>query len=196
MTIAFTPDPRATLDSVARHAGTLLPYYGFIRSRLRESQPVQAWHVISTGAPNGHDYLAFDGDNGGINDALAPPRISMLAGEMSRLNSGYTSAIESALIVVDTNAIMGKSLGTLADHFAMLALAQARVTSGCRQMPTIANLMKPDCAADWRSDAMTGNDIAMLTGLYLTPDDNLQRVQKARIIGNMRKTLEAQATEK
>jgi len=196
VTVAFTPDPRATLESVASTASILVPYYGFIRSRLRETQPIQAWHVTSTGAPNGHEVLDFDGENGGLNDALAPPRISMMAGQMSRLNSGYTTAIEAVLVVVDTNAIMGKSLGTLADHFAMLALAQSRVTSSCKDVATIANLMNPECSAEVRPDAMTGNDIAMLTGLYQTPDDTLQRVQKARIIGNMRKALEAQATGK
>jgi len=196
VTIAFTPDVRATLESVASRANYLLPYYGYIRSRLKESQPVQAWYVTSTRAPNGRAYLDYDGLNGGMNDALTPPRFGMLAGEMSRLNSGYTTAIESVLIVVDVNAIMGRSLGTLADHFAMLALAQARVTRGCKEVPTIANLMKPDCDPAYQADAITNLDLAMLTGLYHTPDDSMQRVQKARVIGTMRKTLEAQASGK
>jgi len=196
VTIAFTTDPAATLESIAKVRPTLLPYYGFIRSGLKESKPIQAWYGIVVGGPNGMSYLEYDTQNGGMNDALEPPRFGFLSGEMSRLNSGLTTAIASVVIVVDTNAIIGKSLGTLADHFALLALAQARDTHGCKDVSTIANLMLADCDPASRPDAITNTDLAMLTGLYKTPDETGQRIQKARIIGNMRRTLETQATGK
>ncbi len=55
--------------------------------------------------------------------------------------------------------------------------------------------MKKDCAAGLQPAAITNNDLALLTGLYKTPDDFTGRLQRQRIIGNMRKSLEAQAKQ-
>jgi hypothetical protein len=44
-----------------------------------------------------------------------------------------------------------------------------------------------------KSDSLTNVDLALLTGLYQTPEKP-EMIQKQRIIGAMRRTLEAQAT--
>ena len=85
------------------------------------------------------------------------------------------------------------SLATLADHFALLSLVQARALPVCRSIETIANLMRNDCATGLQPASITNNDLALLTGLYRTPDADMGRLQRQRIIGNMRQTLEAQA---
>ncbi len=165
----------------------LLPGLGQIRSRTKEAQPVQAWYATLI---RGHDYwkLEYDGfeqEPQGVNPW-----------EMTRLNSGIETQIGAATIVVQTNAIMGKSLASLADHFALLALAQGRASDTCKPVQTIANLLRSDCDPAYRAQEMTAGDIALLSGLYQTPDDAMQRIQKIRIMGNMRKTLEAQTTGK
>jgi hypothetical protein len=193
VTIAVTPAPAATLASVHAARRALLPNYGFIAAELKQSQPVQAWYGVSVRGTSGREELLFDGFNDGIPDER---RFGAMSGELSRINTGLSTALQTVLIVADTKALMGKSLGTLADHFAMLALAQMRDTEQCKDVPTIANLMNPNCTADFRPDAITGNDLALLTAMYQTPDQEMQKMQRARIIGNMRRTLETQVTGK
>jgi len=85
------------------------------------------------------------------------------------------------MIVVDTNIVTGKKLGTLADYFALLALSQTRDTARCKTVPSIANLLFADCDALLRADAITETDLAMLTALYQTSDASLQKLQRQRI---------------
>jgi hypothetical protein len=193
VTIAVTPDPAATLASVHAARRALLPNYGFIAAELKQSQPVQAWYGVSVRGTSGREELLFDGFNDGIPDER---RFGAMSGELSRLNTGLSTALQTVLIVADTKALMGKSLGTLADHFAMLALAQARDTRRCKDVATIANLMNQNCTADYRPEAITGNDLALLSAIYQTPDLAMQKMQRQRIIGNMRRSLESQATGK
>jgi hypothetical protein len=163
----------------------LLPNYDFIAARVKQSQPIQAWYGISLQGASGREALQYDGFN--------EERPQLIIREFSRLNSGVSTALQTVMIVVDTSAIMGKTLGTLADHFAVIALAQGRATRHCKKVPTIANLMQEDCDATYRPDAITANDLALLTGLYKTPDNTMQRLQRVRIIGNMRKALEGRS---
>lgn len=182
VTIAFTTDPAATLKSIHDARPGLLPNYDFIAARVKQSQSIQAWYGISLQGASGREELQYDGFN--------EERPQLIIREFSRLNSGVSTALQTVMIVVDTSAIMGKTLGTLADHFAVMALAQGRATRRCKTVPTIANLMHEDCDATYRPGAITANDLALLTGLYKTPDNTMQRLQRVRIIGNMRKALE------
>jgi hypothetical protein len=63
-------------------------------------------------------------------------------------------------------------------------------------VPNVANLMYRDCDAAWQPDAITETDLALLRGLYQTPDNALQKLQRQRIMGAMRRSLEAHAKEK
>jgi hypothetical protein len=185
VTIVFTPDPIATLESVAKARPFLVPGLNFLRSRVRQAQPIQAWYNTIVTNDKGTRILEYDG--------YTDDPIWSSSASISRIQSGLTTEMASVIMTVDTKAIMGMSLGTLADHFALLSLAQARALSGCREIETIANLMKKDCAAGLQPASITNNDLALLTGLYKTPDDYTGRLQRQRIIGNMRKALEGQA---
>lgn len=185
--IAFTDSPRETLDSIARVRPWLTPNLGLIRSRVKESQPIQAWYAIMVRDAIGYR-LEYDGYS------YEPPSFSPW--QNTHLHSGLETQIAAATIVVENKAILGMNLGTLADHFALLALAQGRDTDKCKPVQTIANLMRSDCAPDHQAQELTVGDMALLTGLYATPDDRMQRLQKIRIIGNMTRTLEAQTTSK
>ena len=185
VTIAFTTDPLATLESISRVRPWLVPGLNFIRNSVRQSQPIQAWYNTYVTNDNGFKILEYDG--------YTDEPLWSSSASISRIQSGLTTEMASVIMTVDTNAIMGLSLGTLADHFALLSLAQARALRGCREIETIANLMKKDCAPDLQPAAITNNDLALLTGLYKTPDADMGRLQRQRIIGNMRQSLEAQA---
>lgn len=184
-TIVFTADPMATLESIAKVRAWLVPGLGMIRSRVREAQPIQAWYNTMVVNDNGRRFLEYDG--------YTDEPVWGSSDRISRIESGVTTEMASVLMVVDTKAIMGMSLATLADHFALMSLAQARALRGCRDIETIANLLKKDCAPGLQPANITNNDIALLTGLYKTPDADMGRLQRQRIIGNMRKSLEDQA---
>jgi hypothetical protein len=185
VTIAFTTDPMATLESIAKRRAWLVPGLGMIRSRVREAQPIQAWYNTLVTHDNGRKFLEYDG--------YSDDPVWGSSDRISRIQSGVTTEMASVIITVDTKAIMGMSLATLADHFALLSLVQARALPVCRSIETIANLMRNDCATGLQPASITNNDLALLTGLYKTPDADMGRLQRQRIIGNMRQTLEAQA---
>jgi hypothetical protein len=109
----------------------------------------------------------------------------------SRLNSGMTTRMSAVIILVDTKAIMGMELGTLADHFALLSLAEARQGRNCKEVESIANLMAKDCDPALAAKAITRNDIRMLTALYQVPDDRLQGLEQVRIQARIRRQIEA-----
>jgi len=109
----------------------------------------------------------------------------------TRLSTGITPEMGAVLVIVDTKAVMGRSLGSLADYLALVALSQAPATGRCQDAPSIANLMV-DCAADVKTANLSNVDLALLTGLYEAPLKP-EMIQRARIIGAMRRTLEAQA---
>jgi len=185
VTVAFTANVKATLDSIYKAVPDLLVDYGFMRNRLKQSQPIQAWYGISARAADGRSYRQL-GDSG---DPLAngPPVVHVA--DMNRLNTGISTAIELEVVVVDTNAVMGKSLRTVADYLALLTLAQARDTAHCKDVPSIANLMFADCDPAYRPESITAADIAMLSGLYQTQDETLQVLQRQHIVGAMSRAL-------
>jgi hypothetical protein len=202
VTIVFTPDPQATLDSIARAKNYLVPWAGMIRSRLRESQPIQAWYstvvrgsdgrrFLEYGAPDGRRFLQYDND---YDDDWRMSRV--FGGAMTRINTGVETEIGTVTVLVDTKAIMGRSLGSLADHFALISLSQARVSRGCFGVDTIANLVHEGCDGAVAAEAITLGDLALLTGIYKTPDDRMQNLHAQRIIGNMREVLEAQLRDR
>jgi hypothetical protein len=184
VTIIFTTDPQATLQSIAQVRPWLVPGLGLSRSRVREEQPIQAWYTTLIRGSGGWipQYSGYDEE---------PNTVSI--DRMSHLHSGIETQIGAVTVVVRTDAVMGLDLGALADHFALISLAEARYTSACKEIETIANLLHKNCDQALIPKTITPGDIALLTGLYKTPDDSMQRVQKARIIGNMRKTLEAES---
>ena len=186
VTIVFTADPKATLESIARVKNYLVPWAGMYRSRWREAQPIQAWYSTVVRGPDGRRFLEYDG----YNDDWEQPRLIGPSG--TRMGSGIETEIGTVTVLVDTKAIMGRTLGSLADHFALISLSQARVSRGCQEVDTIANLVHADCPPAVTAEAITLGDLALLTGIYKTPDDRLQNLHGQRMIGNMREVLEAQ----
>lgn len=184
VTIVFTPDPPATLQSIATTRNYLVPWAGMIRSRVKEAQPIQAWYATVIKGSDGRKYLQYDGYN--------DDEPHVVAAALDRFNSGVETEMAAVTILVDTKAIMGMQLGALADHFALISLSQSRVSRGCLGVDSIANLPHGNCDPSVTTQTITLGDVAMLTGLYKTPDDRMQNLHAQRIIGNMREMLEAQ----
>lgn len=190
--IAFTSDPAATLKSIADVRPYLVPGVGLIRTRVREALPVQAWYTNLIKDANGRVAIPSGYDDDYF--YFGSPQFTQ-AESMSRLNSGISSGLGAVTIIVDTKAIMGMQLGTLADYFALLALAEARQGQGCKEVETIANLMTRDCHPALSPKQISDNDLKMLTALYSVDDERLGRLQYVRMIGDMRRKLQAERVQ-
>jgi hypothetical protein len=227
ITIIVTPQPQATLDSIAAIAPYLV--IGGKQRQLTVTHPIQSWYTTfrrdfsglaqldlpwedratASGGATGVDpgltatdpNVGVDGGvigntMGGINVQVTNSierDIPRVVSQGTRLSTGITAEMAGVVIIVDSKAIMGMSLGSLGDYAAFLSLAQAPVTGRCQEAPTIANLMAQGCATDVKTSNLSNVDIAMLTGLYDTPEKP-EMLQRPRIIGAMRRTLESQFT--
>ena len=145
--------------------------------------------------------MPFDVSNPAASCILVKPTDPMSSGgtcEMpyvkandSQLHTGLTAEMGAATVLVDDKAVTGMTLDEMGDYLAFMTLAQASQFGACQAMPTIANLMQGDCGAENTPHALSHVDIALLTALYEVPDSP-EVLQKQRIVGAMRRSLEAQ----
>jgi len=92
-------------------------------------------------------------------------------------------------IVVDAGKIVGQEVGPLSDYIAMLAISQGLSYDACQSVPTITNLMAPDCSADMKPAAITDVDMTYLRGLYKMRPDGSYMQQRGSIAFEMKKDL-------
>jgi hypothetical protein len=222
ITVVVSPDPQASLDSIATSAPYLVT--GGKKRQLRITQPIQAWYttfrrdfsglaqldlpwedantagaaaslVSSENTTVATDPSGASSAGSGLSPTLSGsiesdiPRVRAQGG---RLGTGVWPEMAGVVVIVDSKAIMGMTLGTLGDYFALLALSPSPVTGHCQIAPSITNMLA-NCASEVKSTSLTNVDLALLTGLYQTPEKP-EMIQKQRIIGAMRRTLEAQVT--
>jgi hypothetical protein len=180
--IIFTPDPQATLNSIAQKASWLVLS---ATRHLTVTQPVQVWYANFIRDYNG--VARFDQaweDSGADGPPWVPANIS-------RLFTGQHAEMGAVTVLVDSKAVTGMSLGALADYIALQTLSQSQAGTRCQPVPSIANLMAAGCDEANHTTALSEVDIAMLTGLYVTPQ-RPEMLQRQRIVGAMRRSLEAQ----
>lgn len=157
--ILFTRDPQAQLDHIARIAPSMLGYTsGSLKQLATVRFPIQAWYVTGTAAAEdptprldsvNSKFLPF------INDEGRYP---------SRLED-VVSQIGFVLVVVDTAKIGRYSLDTISDYLAMVILTTTAL-NGCNLLPSIIDLLSPDCGSRERPAALTDADRAFLKALY------------------------------
>jgi hypothetical protein len=184
--IFVTPEPRATLDALVAKNHWLFDAWPLTSSK--SDFPVQAWYANILRDYNGMPHLDVPWEIL-CPDCLTPPSIPA---NNTRLKTGIQPQMGAATILVDSNAITGMTLGSVADYLALLALAQTPATGRCQPAPSIANLFLKDCEADFHVATLSDTDLAMLTSLYQTPDEP-EKLQMTRLIGNMRRNLEGES---
>jgi hypothetical protein len=189
--VLATPEPQKLLDFIRQKRVALLGFhYRPQAMRLATmTLPVQAWYSTAT-----EDFWGLieadlpSGDLGyGVMSTLGMPRGVHASG--SRLGNGLKSEFTTAVIVVDTNKIVGQEIGPLADYIAMLALSQASSYDTCQPVPTITNLMASGCGADMKPAAMTDVDMTYLRGLYRMDAGSSFLGQRGSIAYEMKKDL-------
>jgi hypothetical protein len=193
--IIFTGTPQALLDDIRIMHPVLLGYHDNSAQAERlatVSRPIQSWYMTATLDQRGRPQIdgvrkggvsmtlqlppaGFGGPATGASDTieLSMPGAIVANVTGNRLGDGLSSALSNIVIVADTTKLLNRYAGSLADYIAMLALSQIQPPDDCQDLPSILNLLVPDCKR--ASDALTSGDFAYLRGLYkMTPTASLQ----------------------
>jgi len=182
--IIVSVDPQKTYESIAARA----PYLVMTANHATKVEyPVQTWYAGLLRDYNGKASLDQTWEDAGLE---APPQVPA---QLSRLSTGQTAEMGAATVLVNTAAVTGMSLSTLADYVALQTLSQTPTTGKCQEIPSISNLLLTNCAAANHVEQLSDIDMALLTGLYAAPEKP-ELLQRQRIITAMKQALEQQRT--
>jgi hypothetical protein len=177
--ILFTGNPGQELSYVAKNEPELLGYPPGGRNALTSFDgPIKAWYATRT-----RSYAVISSDVGDPQlglltpaspDVASPPPLQSpldapgdlvrgMAG--SHLKNGIVSEFVNVLIVVDRNQVSDHTLAEIADYVAMLALTRTSIR-GCSQLPSVIDLLSPDCGSRAKPQGLTAADTAYLRALY------------------------------
>jgi len=169
--VVFTPKPQQVLEDIRRTSVGWLGYANTSIAKLATiSHPIQAWYVTGTRSYNTQvTQVNGDGSNqrsttaGLILDSDANIGASGRPG--SHLGDDLTSEIVNVLVIADSNQLSGQPLAAIADYIAMLVLTRTSL-GGCNELPSITDLLSPDCGSRPRPESLTDADTAYLKALY------------------------------
>ena len=181
--IVFTDQPQALLDGVRRRRPQLLGFHYHAQAKrlATVNRPIQAWYVTGTRSSR----PSSSNDLGGL-VKLDDPFEPMSGGAPgSRLTSHISSEFLAALVVVDTTKTAGQKIGAIADQVAVLSLTRPSQPRPCGELPSILDVMNPDCPSDRGVEALTSWDIAYLKALYRVDSEEYLPTQQGRITGRM-----------
>jgi hypothetical protein len=141
------------------------------------------------------NFTAFAAPGGmGVNrDPLYFPDATYARVTGNHINDGVRSGFNHIIITVDTEKLAGRDFVPLADYIAMLALTQLNSLDTCQQLPSVVNMLAPDCVQ--RTDGITATDLAYLQGLYQMAADKSLVFQQNDITDRMEETLRRKPSE-
>jgi hypothetical protein len=190
--IMFTTDPEKVLAAMVKRDPRILGFHYQQQTRGLESvtRPIQGWYVTATHGAHGDESI----DEA---EPLLPLQADPLAqgkhpaGEPgSRLTSRTSSAIVNVVIVADASKIVGRSIGAIADYIAVLSLTQAFASEQCGTLPSIADMMLPNCGDSGTLTGITAGDLAFLRALYASDLEVVLSLERSEIQNNMMRQFE------
>jgi hypothetical protein len=190
--VLFSADPQALLDKVLKTKPGLLGFHysqGEAKALAVVSHPIQAWYATAT--QDYHGRVTPDDPAGDWTPTQNPDDIiaNATAAEASRLRSGLQSQFSSVLVVGDISKIVGRDLGAVGDYIAVLALTQSKNLDGCRDLPSITELLSPACPDSQFVLQATAADLAYLRSLYSTDSTLFGGIQQGAIATEMKSAL-------
>ena len=185
--IFFTTEPQQVLAALEKQDPKLLGFHYLDETKALEtmSRPIQGWYVTVTRGVKGDQSI----DEA---DPLLPHETDLMnqgkhpAGlPGSRLTSHLSSEIVNAVLVVDLNKTTGHAIGPVADYLAVLTLTQAFAPQQCGTLPSIMDLLAPNCGAREAPTQITAGDLAFLKALYRTNMELVLEMEQSTINDNM-----------
>jgi hypothetical protein len=190
--IVFTAEPAKTLDALVKQDPRILGFHYSQDTRKLETltRPIQGWYLTATRGVRGDQTL----DEA---EPLLPLETNILnqgkhpAGlPGSRLSSGISSAIVNVVIVADVKKIVGRPIGPVADYLAVLTLSQTFSAEHCGALPSIMDLMLPDCSGREELTGVTAGDLAFLRALYKADLEEILPLERSGIQDGMMREFE------
>lgn len=164
LVIAFVDDGRSLLANLQRNQPAIFKTISPSEQAemLTEKTPVHVWNNLAMRWTGAGPPPIHKGDKPSV------------WGQLNRQFMPEAPDIVSALVVFDRDAVVGMTLGQLADYATMRGLAHTRPAGGGQPMATILSLFDSGGAGP---DALTSFDVGYLRSLYaLQP--NLPAVDK------------------
>jgi hypothetical protein len=178
--ILFTADPAEQLSYVVRNEPTLLGDAPTGRNTLAAfDHPIKAWYATYT--PHGEilgsggrsqvnlatamiseGWASFGYATGAATDVLGMWGMSS-GSHLSEVSSEFVNV----LILIDSTQVKRYPLDAIADYVAMLALTRTSL-DGCSELPSVIDLLSPDCGERGKPQGVTAADTAYLNALYAT----------------------------
>lgn len=190
VTVAFAPDPQTLMTKIAASAdrkGNLGDNDGayHLRKLSQVVAPIQAWYGTKTTQKYG-----VPGARGLPSPYLADycQATPCFMTEASRLGDGIPSNLANVFVVVDLGKIDGRQVGTIADYVAMLTLLKTPAFAACRPLPSITNLLTPDCDESLKTIALSEADLAFLRGVYKADTGQNENLARGDILLEMEKS--------
>jgi hypothetical protein len=202
--VMFIDQPQALLDGVRQKSPAYLGYYdneAQADALAKVTRPVQSWYVTQTRDLRGALHFDSHSIRGGrmveVPVCVFPPcdsfqTIKLPEAEVyavtgTRLGDGLSSVFYHALVVAEPAKLRDIQTGTLADYIAMLALAEIDKPQVCEPLPSILNLLVPDCPQ--KPTALTAGDAAFLHGLYKITPTTTVHGQRNEVAYQMKQSL-------
>jgi hypothetical protein len=190
VTVAFAPNPQALMTKIATDAGRKghLGDNDGAYHRRKLSQvvaPIQAWYGTMTGQAHGSPG-AEEVPYPGVTDFCKLARCFIT--QASHLGDGLPTNLANVLVVVDMGKVDGRQVGTIADYVAMLTLLKTPAFTACRPLPSITNLLTPDCEENLKAAALSDADLAFLRGVYKVETGQNENLARGDILREMEKS--------
>jgi hypothetical protein len=164
--IVFTTTPQDLLNSIRAKQPVMLGYFDSEAQAdeiAKVKHVIQAWHATQQVDLRGNKMVDSRNPirpNGGA--------LNLTASDGRRTGDGVHSSYYRGVVVADPSKLVEYEIGALADHIAMLALAQPASLDVCQELPSILDMTNPTCRKDKPVKALTAADIGYLQGLYKT----------------------------
>jgi hypothetical protein len=188
--VLFTTTPQDLLNSIRVKQPIMLGYYDNTdqaNELAKVTHVIQSWHATQTVDLRGNKVI--DSSNLVRPD---PRSLNLTASNGLRTGDGMHGTYFRGIVVADPSKLTDYEIGTLADHIAMLALAQPANSAACTELSSILDTTNPTCRKDAPVKALTKADTGYLVGLYKMNSGLSLRGQKDAIVLRVRESLEKQ----
>jgi hypothetical protein len=184
--IVFSPQPQEQLNYIASNARGYLGYSEHPQELGSFTHPIQAWYVTGTRSVNSAAAVLVDSHLSSCDrDSL-----NCLFGEAgSLLGSALRSEFVYVTVIADAHALVEYRLQAVADYIAMLVLTRTAL-DGCNPLPSIVDLLSPDCGTRPRPQGITEADTAFLRALYSSNLELKVNFEKGEMRSRMLKSIE------
>jgi hypothetical protein len=206
--VMFIDQPQQQLDELRKRSPDYFGYYDSSAQLERLAtftRPIQSWYTTQTRDSRGASSMDSHNSGGEVaipifcytpprmppqctsTDTILIPKATVADVTGGQLNDGLSSEFYHVLVVADPAKVGTIEIGGLADYIAMLSLSQIEKPDVCTALPSILNLMAPECPL--RPAAITESDMAFLHGLYKMSGTANLNGQREQVSYQMRQSL-------